>query len=65
MKNSNTTTNNQVLSNKPIINTNAEVKNANNNSTSNKQNFSTADLWNIHKTVRTAYARRRVNTLMY
>jgi hypothetical protein len=57
MKNSNTQT--QTLSNKPITSTNNEVKNAASKNQFEKNIFSSTDLWNIQKTGRTAFARRR------
>lgn len=55
----NTTTNSQTSTNKPIVNSNNINKNVQSNTTEIKPVFSATDLWNIHKTVRTAYARRR------
>ncbi len=57
MKNSNTQS--QSLSNKPVTNSNNEVKNAASKNQFEKNAFSSADLWNIQKSGRTAFARRR------
>lgn len=57
MKNSNTQP--QALSNKPVTSSNNELKNGASKNQLEKNVFSSADLWNIHKTSRTAFARRR------
>lgn len=62
MKNSNTQT--QTLSNKPMNGSNNEMKNATSKNHFEKNVFSCADLWNIHKTSRTAFVRRRSNLMM-
>ena len=56
MKNLNTQTE---VNNKPVINSNNEVKNAASKNHFEKNIFSSADLWNIQRTSRTAFARRR------
>lgn len=61
MKNANTQ--NQTLSNKPVTSSYSEVKNAASKNQFEKNVFSSADLWNIQKTGRTAFARRR--SLLY
>ena len=61
MKNSNTKT--EALNNKPVNNSNNEVKNAASKSNFEKNVFSSADLWNIQKMSRTGLSRRR--SLMY
>jgi len=57
MKNSNTQT--QTLSNKPVTSSNNDVKNAASKTQFEKNVFSSADLWNIQKNGKTAFARRR------
>ncbi len=57
MKNANTSS--QTLSNKPINNGVNETKNIASKNQFEKNVFSSADLWYIQKTGRTAYARRR------
>ncbi len=57
MKNANTQT--QTLSNKPVTSSNNEIKNAASKNQFEKNVFSSADLWNIQKNGRTAFARRR------
>jgi hypothetical protein len=59
MKNSNEKNITVNTNNKPVINSNNELKNTIANDSNAKNVFSSADLWNIHKTVRTAYSRRR------
>ncbi len=49
---------------KPVVKSNSELKNGNSNNEAAKNIFSSVDLWNIHKTVRTAFARRR-NAMLY
>lgn len=66
MKENNTKQITGAVSNKPVqktavysTNTNAEI-----NHSTTKNIFSNVDLWNIQKQVRTAYARRRVNSML-
>jgi hypothetical protein len=57
MKNPNKHT--KILSNKPVTSSNNEVKNAASKTQFEKNVFSSADLWNIQKNGKTAFARRR------
>ena len=61
MNNSNTQTE---VNNKPVINSNNEVKNAASKNQFEKNVFSSADLWNIQKMSRTGFERRRVNVII-
>lgn len=57
MKNLNATA--QTVNNKPVINTNNEVKNAGSKNQTEKNTFCSADLWNIQKMSRTSFGRKR------
>ena len=57
MKSLNTQT--QALNNKPVINSNNEIKNAASKNQFEKNVFSSADLWNIQKMSRISFRRRR------
>ena len=45
--------------NKPVLNSNSEIKNSGSKSQTAKNVFCSADLWNIQKMSRTSFERRR------
>ncbi|MCX6208103.1 MAG: hypothetical protein NTZ59_01040 [Bacteroidetes bacterium] len=66
MKENNTKQITVTVSNKPVEKTAVYSTNANaeTNHSTTKNIFSNVDLWNVQKQVRTAYTRRRANSML-